>query len=1158
MNNRGQFSIIAALLVAVVLIASVMTTYSAIRYSPVQGQPQIMSAVDQTNLALKQILGFTVGYYGSVLQVTGNSSYAQTLATNYLDSGLQNTADIRPEWAASFNVTSLTLNTYWFTNESFSEGSLNVTYDLPGLGISGIAYSASCRLDVQISPSHTSNQVYLTVTQDENSPVVGLGKSNFKFYLYQNNNMSWAMANPPDEPFSSSDGTYTVDIPSGINPQGFVIQVQDSRGITVAASSFSQYTGTLAFNSSFVENDNYVVSYNSAVDGVSDVGTHSNFAAQQSAPDNTFDTLTEANTGSQTQDYYPTGYSLLGSTTLVSGSLSNLTATDGVSMKFASYDSSSYNTITYDSENSIALTSPASSMSWQHTTGNGNSRLLIVTVDIFNSGGSPKTISSITYGGVALTQSTTVQYTTNPQILSYLYYLVNPSSGSKTIAVSFSGTTTAIGGSITYANVDQTNPLQTASVNKGSSQSQSATLTASGTNNKILFGHMSAYRTSNDYTVTDQQTTRWSTTGGSYFKGYGSEKTVTSGSVSMTWSTSKTASWTAIAAVVQPSRVSTQQTCGVEFSGSSNIDNWNSLLYSINSLSSLAGTSMTFQLYNYQTGQYPTSGDGYMAATLGTTGTLNEQSITANPTQFRDSLGAWKLKFTAVMSTSSVFDISIDLARFRTIKPIYALALEEQWNNVNYTALHPALCIKTGTLGSENLAVDVWYEGVWNTVIPALVSNNWNNVSVSAYAGSSTFTIRFRGVNGGDSIQDNWAIDTTLLRPESDQNLFLSLQNPAATTAVELLQNGSMIWLGQNLQITTQTVPVPPIPVKDIHVNETIDGVNQQVPFQVEDWASSYTVPLGLTDNTTVFSNRQMIVFLVNTHVSDFTLWWNGSDQATQTPLAYTNTYFTGDNPSAHMLTNGKLKITVTNVGSFTVTSTVGSITSTSSFMRINGQASTYGSSEAYVIYNGVVRDIIQQEAEWSNGVPNCPNLYANAVLTLPANASYFTYQLRLTFINSQQARSITDLCPISVSSTVGQLQTENGTLNGDPIVAIGTQTLSNSTGSGVHHWSQFSDGTEGAGIMFTDQANQMLYTFDTMSPVNLRGAVKTDSVAQTTSLLPVTLNSVSFQTPLDVTWYGAVVTFDGSVPPIYVGNGLPGLWILAELPPTIIIKIGN
>ena len=208
-------------------------------------------------------------------------------------------------------------------------------------------------------------------------------------------------------------------------------------------------------------------------------------------------------------------------------------------------------------------------------------------------------------------------------------------------------------------------------------------------------------------------------------------------------------------------------------------------------------------------------------------------------------------------------------------------------------------------------------------------------------------------------------MDAALLRPESDQDLFLSLQNPAATVAVELLQNGTMIWLGQNLQLTTQTIPIPPVPVKAIHINETIDGVNQQVPFQIEDWASSYTVPLGLTNNATVFGNRQMIVFLVNTHVTDFTLWWNGSDQAIQTPLAYTNTHFTSDNPNGNLLSNGHLSLQFSSP--FIVTSTmIGSGTSsTASFMRINNQASAYGSGIDYVIYNGVVRDIVQQEAEW-------------------------------------------------------------------------------------------------------------------------------------------------------------------------------------------------
>ena len=226
--------------------------------------------------------------------------------------------------------------------------------------------------------------------------------------------------------------------------------------------------------------------------------------------------------------------------------------------------------------------------------------------------------------------------------------------------------------------------------------------------------------------------------------------------------------------------------------------------------------------------------------------------------------------------------------------------------------------------------------------------------------------------------------------------------------------------------------------------------------------------------------------------------------------------------------------------------------------MQINNQDSTYGSGIDYVI---VQRRGSRYSSTGSRmdggGVTNCPNFYADIVLTLPANANYFTYQLSLMFLASQQTRTISELCPISVSSTVGTLETENGTAQGDPVVASGTQVFSSSA-TWVHHWSQFTTGTQGAGIMFTDQANHMLYTFDSTSPATARGALSASSSTSTISLLPVTLNSVSFQNALDVTWDGAVVTFAGSAPPIYSGNDQPGMWILAEIPPTITVTVGN
>lgn len=332
------------------------------------------------------------------------------------------------------------------------------------------------------------------------------------------------------------------------------------------------------------------------------------------------------------------------------------------------------------------------------------------------------------------------------------------------------------------------------------------------------------------------------------------------------------------------------------------------------------------------------------------------------------------------------------------------------------------------------------------------------------------------------------------------------------------------------------------------------------MPFQIEDWASEYRIPLGLTNNATVFNNRQMIVFLVNVTVSKVTVWWNGSDTAIQTPNAYTNIYFTGDDQGNSRLTNGKLALQFG--GSFTVTSTIGSVSSTANFMRINNEASTYGSGLAYVIHHGVVRDVVRQEAEWGTsgsgigGADGCPNVYANIVLTLPAKATYYTYQLRLMFVDSTQLRNITDLCPIKLTSSIDQLQTENGTVNGIPIVTNGTGNFSSSIWA--HHWSQFISGTQGAGIMFTNASNQQLYVFDPIPPGTPTGLIKTNNSTKTIELLPATLRQIQFKYALDVTWHGAVATFDtNATTPMYTmqGTAPTGLWLLVEYPPKITVS---
>jgi hypothetical protein len=93
------------------------------------------------------------------------------------------------------------------------------------------------------------------------------------------------------------------------------------------------------------------------------------------------------------------------------------------------------------------------------------------------------------------------------------------------------------------------------------------------------------------------------------------------------------------------------------------------------------------------------------------------------------------------------------------------------------------------------------------------------------------------------------------------------------TFVIKVLQNGTLKWLGQNLEITPQARPIPPIPIKAFRVNATINGVNQEVPFQVENWASDYMVPLGLAGNAIIFNNSNLIMFSINDTIDEVNIW---------------------------------------------------------------------------------------------------------------------------------------------------------------------------------------------------------------------------------------------------------------------------------------------
>jgi hypothetical protein len=109
----------------------------------------------------------------------------------------------------------------------------------------------------------------------------------------------------------------------------------------------------------------------------------------------------------------------------------------------------------------------------------------------------------------------------------------------------------------------------------------------------------------------------------------------------------------------------------------------------------------------------------------------------------------------------------------------YELDLEVRWTDLPYTLPNEELCIYAGTMGTEDIKVDVWNGSSWVNVISDMNASDWNNVTITSYLTSSNFTIRFKGgTETGDPSEDTWDIDVALIHVwnEVEDNYELDLE----------------------------------------------------------------------------------------------------------------------------------------------------------------------------------------------------------------------------------------------------------------------------------------------------------------------------------------------------------------------------------------------
>ena len=112
--------------------------------------------------------------------------------------------------------------------------------------------------------------------------------------------------------------------------------------------------------------------------------------------------------------------------------------------------------IVQDATTSAATTTGSTSLTWSHTVASGSERLLIVSVAI---SGDDTDITSVTYGGQALTLLETASQNGGGGVKTQLWYLLAPAEGTADVVIQTGQNTAIVGGATTFFGVDQDQPF---------------------------------------------------------------------------------------------------------------------------------------------------------------------------------------------------------------------------------------------------------------------------------------------------------------------------------------------------------------------------------------------------------------------------------------------------------------------------------------------------------------------------------------------------------------------------------------------------------------------------------------------------------------------------------------------------------------------------
>jgi uncharacterized repeat protein (TIGR01451 family) len=190
-------------------------------------------------------------------------------------------------------------------------------------------------------------------------------------------------------------------------------------------------------------------------------------------------------------------------------------------------------------------------LSWSHTVSAGTYRILIVGVSIGD--GMTTSVSSVTYGGVALTRIGATNHNDGWNRVE-LWKLVNPPVGTASVVVTQNEWMVCAGGAVSFFNVDATTPHSSYTWARGVSTAPSVAVSSAA--GEVVIDTVVAMRNANSLTVGGGQTQRWNRSSGTgtYDIFGGGSTEAGQSSVTMSWTLGASKAWVIGAVALKPAK----------------------------------------------------------------------------------------------------------------------------------------------------------------------------------------------------------------------------------------------------------------------------------------------------------------------------------------------------------------------------------------------------------------------------------------------------------------------------------------------------------------------------------------------------------------------------------------------------------------------------